>query len=365
MIRAKAARIELNRGRRGVRNSKGKRFASVPTAAGVMARLACARVRAAGIEPEPLLRKAGLTGRQIESHRARLDAQAQITFLNLAADALQDDFLGFHLVQDFEPRELGLIHYVLASSDTLGNAFQRVERYCTLANEGVSLKWVAGKDVAIVFDYVGVARHSDRHQIEGWTAAIVRGCRNMTGLHLLPVRVTFTHRRVEDASELNTFLGCRVKFGTDRDELAFDKSAQDLPVVSADPYLNELLTAYCEEALARRRTGRGGLRADVENAIVPLLPHGEARAGQVARRLGMSQRTLARRLASEDLTFASVLDGLRLDLADRYLADADLSISEIAWLLGYREVSAFTHAFKRWTGKTPREVRTQGNFAGA
>ena len=130
-------------------------------------------------------------------------------------------------------------------------------------------------------------------------------------------------------------------------------------------YLNELLTAYCEEALARRRTGRGGLRADVENAIVPLLPHGEARAGQVARRLGMSQRTLARRLASEDLTFASVLDGLRLDLADRYLADADLSISEIAWLLGYREVSAFTHAFKRWTGKTPREVRTQGNFAGA
>ena len=135
-------------------------------------------------------------------------------------------------------------------------------------------------------------------------------------------------------------------------------------MVSADPYLNELLTAYCEEALARRRTGRGGLRADVENAIVPLLPHGEARAGQVARRLGMSQRTLARRLASEDLTFASVLDGLRLDLADRYLADADLSISEIAWLLGYREVSAFTHAFKRWTGKTPREVRTQGNFAG-
>jgi hypothetical protein len=96
-----------------VRNSKAKRFGSVPTATGVMARLACARVRAAGIEPEPLLRKAGLTSQLIENPRIRLDAQSQITFLNLAADALQDEFLGFHLARDFEPRELGLIHYVL------------------------------------------------------------------------------------------------------------------------------------------------------------------------------------------------------------------------------------------------------------
>jgi AraC-like DNA-binding protein len=73
--------------------------------------------------------------------------------------------------------------------------------------------------------------------------------------------------------------------------------------------------------------------------------------------LGTSQRTFARRLAAEGLTFSSVLEDLRSDLAERYLADKHLSISEIAWLLGYREVSAFTHAFKRWTGATPREAR--------
>jgi len=97
--------------------------------------------------------------------------------------------------------------------------------------------------------------------------------------------------------------------------------------------------------------------SDVENAIASLLPHGMARVDEVARKLGMSRRTLARRLASEGSSFSEVMNRLRLDLAQRHIADPSLSISQIAWLLGYHEVSAFTHAFKRWTGKTPREMR--------
>ena len=97
-------------------------------------------------------------------------------------------------------------------------------------------------------------------------------------------------------------------------------------------------------------------RAVVENAAVPLLPHGKAQAAEIAGRLGMSQRTFARRLSLEGVTFSEVLESLKSYLAQRYLADESLSISQIAWLLGYQEVSAFTHAFKRWTGRTPREV---------
>ena len=132
-----------------------------------------------------------------------------------------------------------------------------------------------------------------------------------------------------------------------------------MTVTGADPYLNELLVANCEQALAHRRTNRGAFRAAVENAIVPLLPHGKVRAPQIAARLGLSQRTSARRLALEGVTFSEVLESLRGDLARQYLSDPHLSISRIAWLLGYREVSAFTHAFKRWSGKTPREARAQ------
>ena len=132
-----------------------------------------------------------------------------------------------------------------------------------------------------------------------------------------------------------------------------------LPTVSADPYLNRLLVGYCEDALSRRPPHRGTFRASVENAIVPLLPHGKVQVGEIARRLGTSQRTFARRLSAEGVTFSEVLESLRSDLARRHLADSNISISEIAWLLGYHEVSAFTHAFKRWTGKTPREARSQ------
>ena len=128
-------------------------------------------------------------------------------------------------------------------------------------------------------------------------------------------------------------------------------------ITSADPYLNEILVANCEEALSHRPKNRGTLRSAVKNAIVPLLPHGKVRASGIAARLGLSQRTLARRLALEGETFSEVLESLRSDLARQYLPDLDLSISRIAWLLGYGEVSAFTHAFKRRTGKTPRETR--------
>jgi AraC-like DNA-binding protein len=130
-----------------------------------------------------------------------------------------------------------------------------------------------------------------------------------------------------------------------------------MAVVSADPFLHDLLVKYCEEALASRAAPRSPFGLSVENAIVTLLPHGHARAGDVAQQLGVSQRTLARKLASEGLTFAGVLQSLRSDLAKRHLTDETLPISKIAWLLGYQDVSAFTHAFKRWTGRTPRAVR--------
>lgn len=95
------------------------------------------------------------------------------------------------------------------------------------------------------------------------------------------------------------------------------------------------------------------IRARVERAIIPGLPHGNVRAGQVARRLGLSQRSLARHLAQEGLSYSRLLSELRLELARRYLVDERLSVSDAAWLLGYQDVAAFSNAFKRWTGKAP------------
>ena len=330
-----------------------------PSAAGMLSRLACARAEAAGIEVAQLMAKAGVKSQQIEDDKVWLAVESQIKFVDLIADALQDDLLGFHLARDYDLREIGLLYYVLNSSDQLGDALRRAARYSGIINEGISLRVREGKDLAVTFAYVGVERLSDRHQIEAWVTSLVRICRQLTDRRLLPSCVKFIHHRTGGRPELDSFMGCDVVFGADTDEVEFPGTAGEMPIVGADPYLNELMIKYCEEARAHHEAGRAAFRIDVENAIAPLLPHGKARAAEIARVLGMSPRTLSRRLAAEGLTFAGVLSELRVDLARRYLQDEDLTISEVAWLLGYQEVSAFTHAFKRWTGKTPRQARSQ------
>jgi AraC-like DNA-binding protein len=161
---------------------------------------------------------------------------------------------------------------------------------------------------------------------------------------------------------LEAFFGCKVEFGADTDEIVLPDSIDQLLISSADPHLNGLLIDSCEEALSCRNASRGSLRPDLENTIALLLPHGKAHAGEISRKLGMSERSLARRLSREGLTLSHVLGELKLELAKRYLQDEELKISDIAWLLGYREVSALTHAFHRWFGKTPREMRSRENF---
>jgi AraC-like DNA-binding protein len=112
--------------------------------------------------------------------------------------------------------------------------------------------------------------------------------------------------------------------------------------------------------LANKNGDVSHLRTRVENAISLVLPHGKVFVEDIALNLGMSKRTLTRKLADEGLSFSGVFEQLRRDLAVRYLHDRKLHVSKIAWLLGFSEVSAFTHAFKRWTGKTPTQMRTGG-----
>lgn len=340
-----------------VRSSARRRTVPRPSTAGVVARQACALVSAAGLDIAPLLAQAGLTTAQIEDPDSRFPAQSQIKLLQLAADALQDDLLGFRLGRDSDLRQVGLLYYVLASSNILGESLQRAERYSVLNNEGIALH-VGGEHASkLEFDYVGLERQSDRHQIEYLLTAIVRICRELTHRDLRPSQVRMVHRHSEAALDLNAFLGCEVAFGSDADEIVFSENVAELPVVTGDPYLNSLLIKFCEEALSEHAAAHSSLRHDLENAIARLLPHGKAHVDNVAAELGMSRRTLGRRLAAEGLTFAGVLAELRVDLAKSQLREGTLTISQIAWLLGYREVSGFTHAFKRWTGKTPREIR--------
>ena len=162
------------------------RLHSLPSATGGIARLVAARLNAAKIPSQPLLAKAGMTTAQVEDPVARIAVQGQIKLLELAAEALGDDLLGFHLARDCELREIGLLYYVLASSDLLADALAKAERYGSIVNEGVSMHVREGRQTGIGFRYVNVARRGDRQHIDFWLTILVRLCRQLTNRQLVP-----------------------------------------------------------------------------------------------------------------------------------------------------------------------------------
>ena len=327
---------------------------SIPSSAGGIARLTCARLRDAQVDPAPIVSAAGLAIDDVEDRKRRIDARAQVRLLELAARELQDECFGLHLAQGFELGEIGLLYYVMASSEHLVDALQIGGRYCAINNEGVRLRSSLDRGFAIGFEYVNIDRSSDRHHAEFWLVTLIRICRALTDGRLVPKQIKLRHARRETPLDVRSLLGCEIEFAADRDELLFPSRIGVLPVVGADLHLNRMLLQYADEALRNRASRRSSVRSRVEGHIAQLLPHGKANAEAVARRLGMSRRTLARSLSSEGVGFSDVLEAFRTALARHYLEDEELPISKIAWLLGYSEVSSFTHAFVRWTGLTPR-----------
>lgn len=226
-------------------------------------------------------------------------------------------------------------------------------------NEGIQIQLSQdGQFVSIELEYVGIERQSDRHQIEFWLVTMVRICRQVTGTRLALNHLKVRHRRDEAPAEFSSFFGCEVEFGAEGDKIILPASVTSLPIVGRDSYLNDLLRQYAETSLAHRPKGRAPLRSAVEGVLPQLLPHARASASIVAKHLGVSTRTLSRRLREEGAGFAAILDETRAALAKSYLAEPNLPVSEIAWLLGYQEVSSFTHAFKRWTAMAPQQFRS-------
>ncbi len=326
----------------------------MPTSIGLMAHLAVAHLERHGKDPAPLLALSGLSQAALAS-RQRIKVRAAIDFVERASRAVEDDWLGLTLAADFDLREIGMLYYVAASSQLFRDALKRLDRYVRIADEALVVRIVKGPDCRIVLSYVGVPRHVDRHLMESFAVTLLRLCRQLVGKKIVPVAASFVHHR-PNGRKMEHILGCDVSFDAYEDAMSFDASLMDLPLVGYDPYLNELMVKNCEDAIADRLSNISPFRTEVENIIAPLLPHGEARAKTVAHRLGLSERTFARRLASEGLSFGDILDQLRRDLAVRYLQE-DHQASQIGWLLGFQQPSAFSHAYRRWTGKSPSEFR--------
>src|SRR6516165_12651378 len=317
------------------------------------------RLSAQGLPADELLKKAGIKRYLLKA--ARIPFQQHATLLDLAARATENGCFALDLAaKEGDPRDNGLLAYTALSSGTFREALKVVERYFHVLNEAIDVKVkFSPGEVTIDYQLSDARLTTPRQAIEFGAANLVRSLRFLTNSRLRPSEVKFRHARKHDIAKFERFFGCPVHFGTRHNSLTFSRHQLALPVATADERLHGLLTSYCEEILTSREDSSPDLRHRVEKIITKLLCRGEAETEEVAHELGMSVRTFARRLGELGVSFGQILDELRHDLALRYLRDPNLSLSQIAFLLGYSELSAFSHAFRRWTRTTPGEWRTK------
>jgi AraC-like DNA-binding protein len=265
--------------------------------------------------------------------------------------------LGLRIAEGIGPRHFGVVGYAALACGTLAEALQRLERYhasvydvnpakVIAVPEGVAIEWGVerGKPGALV-DETAIA-------------SLVQLARDMTGRYWPVHSVSFVNPAPLSTQPYEDFFGGHVVFNAPLTRLVFDHAYLALPLRKSDPALLALLDRQAEQLLQQV----AALPAAVDawrKTLVPLIREGQTSLAALAKAHHTSPRSLQRRLSEQGTSFQALLDDTRRHLAEKHLMDAKLDLAEIALLLGYSEQSAFTRAFRSWTGLAPAQWRRQ------
>ncbi|WP_176041659.1 AraC family transcriptional regulator [Burkholderia stabilis] len=277
--------------------------------------------------------------------------------LECAVRALDDPLLGLHVGQRITPSHLGALGYALHACRDAGAALARWQQYEHLIAN------VARMEVRVEATSVAIEWHDAPEPLgplvdEVALTAIVQFARNITGTRDGPDEVCFVHPSPGDEQPYVDYFGCPVRFGRPVNRLAFPLRLLTQPLRQPDDALRQMMERQASALLAELRQ-TDDLEQSVREAVARLLTQGEASIEQIAAELHVSSRTLHRRLAELGLNFRILREDTRRRLAIDHLNDPRLTVAEVAWLLGYSEHSAFTRAFRRWTGESPQQWRTR------
>jgi len=310
-----------------------------------------AGLRSMKIDVTPALDLIGLTQERLHTVEDDIPRVQLRAFWDAVVKSTGQSGLGLRLAELVRPEDYELFGNLIASSATLGEAALRATRLIRLATNTIRLSFEHdGEQVTLSIEPLHALMH--REGIEFMVAAMGVISQKIAGRSLQPIEVRFMHPPPPDLTHHHRLFGARVVFESSSNGIVFDGALLDLPVQSRDPGLSAELQRQAE-ALLGAKPNRD-FKAEVRAAVAIEVRGGNPSAERVAASLAMHPKTLNRRLRTEGTTFRRLLDGVRLELAERYLRQPGLSVEEVAYLLGYSESSAFHRAFRRWTGRTPR-----------
>ncbi len=329
----------------------------------VSARIGAMVVHAAaarGVAPERLCELAGFDLAIAKDPDARIPLSVETQLWDEAARLSGDDAFGLHTASGIQPGVFDVLDYACRTAPSLRVSLERLVRYNRLEHDVAVFSLDVGDSIARLehrFRLPGV--EPSRQAAEFTLASIIVIGSQIVGDSVRPRAVELRHSAPQETTEHLRAFGVEPRFGCEANVLQLEREVLERPAPNADPALSRIIERQAEALLAARPEPAESIADRVRRLLVASLGEGDITLDGMADKLRMSERTLQRRLADEGLSFDDIVEQQRKQLAQRYLADAKLAVSEVAYLLGYSEPSAFHRAFKRWTGMTPKEMRSR------
>jgi AraC-like DNA-binding protein len=313
--------------------------------------------RSLNVDPVQQLRLVGLDPRCLQQPDLKIPTEAVARLLdNSAREAGVDDF-GLRMAESRKLSNLGPLALLWRDEPTIRSALQSFRDFLYLHNQGLVLDIEeSGGVVVLRLEQVTLGNLSMCQAVELSVAVTHRLLKTLLGNHWHPSLVSFRHAAPLDDSRHRRVFGTTVQFDSLMDSIVCRSSDLDKVLPSADPEMARYVHQYLESI---REESRTALLEQVRQMIWMLLPTGRCSVEQVAALLGRDRRTLHRQLTPEGETFSSLLDQVRKELAMRHLANANRPLSEIAGLLGFSELSAFSRWFSRHFACSPSAWRVR------
>jgi len=314
-----------------------------------------------GLDAVQTAQRAGVDLAKIPAAGERIAIDKIDAMLRVAIPLIGDPAFGLQAARCWHASHLGVLGHAWLSSDTLRTGLERVTRYFRLVGErGLTKVDVTSRGVKVCFR----ANRGDPASVpvaavfvDIVLAVLLDMCRMNAGAALRPVAASLCRPRPEQSEVYERFFGCAVRFRAEEDAFVLSARDADRPLPSANRQLAAVFDRMLTEELGR--LDRSDVVSRCRAEVLQHLESGEMTEHDMAKRLHMSRRTLQRRLAEADTNYLRLVDDTRKDLALRYIEDATRSITDVAFTLGFSQQSAFTRAFRRWTGVNPTEYRSR------
>lgn len=318
-----------------------------------------------GADRQALIDRSGVLPAELADPDNRISLARYKELMRAAKELSGEPAIALHFGESplfFERSILGLI---IRASSTMGEAFVQMNRYGPLVND---LRVVGDEGRFVIVrkkDEIWLEdRRSDPNDFPEITeSAVARLISDYE--RIFPERPPFvkairmTHPAPAYRADYDRIMKAPLAFESDRNALLIDESWLNARVPTANTYVFGIFSAHADALLKSLNEART-VRGKVESLLIPVLHTGDISMDEIAAKLGLSRPTLYRKLKEEGATFEKVVDELRRKMAHHYLSGRKASVNEVAYLVGFSDATAFSRAFKRWTGKSPSEARAQG-----